>query len=393
MANNNPNQPREDDAVLGGHAPPLVDGVVLGGIEGVKMRLASAVLQQRVTALSEALKYGEAGLDLVIQRLQDESKRLQFAAYSLLKERQEPRVKQQLQNYLPWFEFDVLTVDAGGQEINRNRSQAQFFEEDLGNGVTLAMVAIPGGTFMMGVPETENLWSGHAKPQHPVTVAPFCMGKYPITQVQWETVAALPRVSSSLNPKPSRFEGKNRPVDSVSWYDAVEFCARVSKKTGRVYRLPSEAEWEYACRAGTTTPFHFGETITPELANCSNGINHLVGGKHSGTTPVGHFNVANAFGLYDMHGNVCEWCADLWHDSYKGAPTDGSIWLDSNAPVNRQMRDGAWVISPVDRQLRGGSWVISPELCSSAYRRFHYPGDRFYDSFGFRVVCATAWTS
>ncbi len=236
MTNNNPNQPKEYDAVLGGDAPPLVDGVVLGGIEGVKMGLASTALQQRVTALSEALKYGEAGLDLVIQGLQDESRQIQFAAYSLLKERQEPRVKRQLRKYLPWFEFDVVTVDAEGQEINCNRSQAQFFEEDLGHGVTLAMVAIPGGTFMMGVPETEKWWNGYAEPQHQVTVAPFFMGKYPITQVQWQAVAALPQVSFSLNPKPSRFKGKNLPVDSVSWYDAVEFCARVSKKTGRVYR-------------------------------------------------------------------------------------------------------------------------------------------------------------
>lgn len=387
MNNNNPNQPREYDAVIGGHAPPLVDGVVLGGIEGVKMRFASAAFQQRVAALSEALKYGEAGLDLVIQGLQDESKQVKFAAYSLLKERQELRVKQQLRKYLPWFEFDVVTVDAEGQEINRNRSQAQFFEENLGNGVTLAMVAIPGGTFMMGSPE-DRIWWNHSIPSDPqqVTFAPFFVGKYPITQVQWETVATLPQVSFSLNPKPYRMKGKNLPVDSVSWYDAVEFCARVSNKTGRVYRLPSEAEWEYACRAGTTTPFHFGETITPELANCGKQKNYL--------TPVGHFNVANAFGLYDMHGNVYEWCAYHWHDSYKGAPTDGSIWLDSHSHVDRLLRVDSWNGNPESyRLLRGGSCVSNPESCRSASRNGYYPVGRHDYYVGFRVVCATEWIS
>ncbi|HEY9708968.1 MAG TPA: formylglycine-generating enzyme family protein [Oculatellaceae cyanobacterium] len=404
MTNNNPNQPKEYDAVLGGDAPPLVGGAVLGGIEGVKMRFASAALQQRVTALSEALKYGEAGLDLVIQGLQDESKQVQYTAYSLLEERQEARIKKLLRNYLPWFEFEVVTVDDQGQEYSRCRnvqyfendqgleysrcrSYVQYFEDDLGDGVSLAMVSIPGGTFMMGSPETENMMSipetekwrhKNESPQHQVTVAPFFMGKYPITQVQWQAVAALPQVRYSLlNPEPSKFKGENRPVDSVSWYDAVEFCARVSNKTGREYRLPSEAKWEYACRAGTTTPFHFGETITPELANCGN----LNKKNLSGTTPVGHFNVANAFGLYDMHGNVCEWCADHWHNNYEGAPTDGSIWLDDHAPP------------PHHRLLRGGSWFNLPANCRSAFRNGRNPGVRRTDNVGFRVVCAAAWTS
>ena len=372
MANNNPNQPRKDDVVLGGHTPPPVDGVVLGGIEGVKMRLASAAFEQRVAALSEAIQYGEAGLDLVIQGLQDESRQVKFAAYSLLKERQEPRVKQQLRKYFPWFEFDVVTVDAQGQEINRNRSQAQFFEEDLGNGVTLAMVSIPGGRFLMGSPETETGRKNNESPQHQVTVAPFFMGKYPITQGEWQAVAALPQVRYCLDPEPSYFKGENLPIECVSWYDAVEFCARVSKKTGRKYRLPSEAEWEYACRAGTTTPFHFGGTITPNLANCRAGK----------TTPVGYFNIANAFGLYDMHGNVWEWCADPWHDNYEGAPTDGSTWSDNSDNYRNP-----------NRLLRGGSWGYSPVSCRSACRLNYLPGDRLNFNIGFRVVCAAAWTS
>ncbi len=377
MTNNNPNQPKEYDAVLGGDAPPLVDGVVLGGIEGVKMRLASTAVEQRVTALSEALKYGEAGLDLVIQGLRDQSKQMQYTAYSLLEERQEARIKKLLRNYLPWFEFEVVTVDDQGQENSRCRSYAQYFDEDLGDGVSLAMVSIPGGTFMMGSPETEKWSFKSERPQHQVTVTPFFMGKYPITQVQWHAVAALPQVRAFLNPEPSHFKGENRPVDYVSRGDAVEFCARLSNKTGREYRLPSEAEWEYACRAGTTTPFHFGETITVKLANYR--IYNDFDKNRYQTTPVGHFNVANAFGLYDMHGNVCEWCADHWHNNYEGAPTDGSIWLDNHDPPNRL--------------LRGGGWYDLPVHCRSAYRLQSFPGVRHHYDLGFRVVCAAAWTS
>ena len=173
------------------------------------------------------------------------------------------------------FEFDVATVEvkqSGRRKnpqviISRSRHQAQYFKEDLGNGVTLEMVNIPGGTFTMGAPETEKESRDEERPQHQVTVPPFFMGKYPVTQAQWQAVAAFPQVNRELNPDPSTFKGSDRPVETISWYDADEFCARLSKATGRDYRLPSESEWEYACRAGTTTPFHFGETITSELAN------------------------------------------------------------------------------------------------------------------------------
>ncbi|NEO21280.1 MAG: formylglycine-generating enzyme family protein, partial [Moorea sp. SIO4A5] len=126
------------------------------------------------------------------------------------------------------------------------------------------MVAIPEGSFIMGSPETEEGHTNDESPQHRVTVTSFFMGKYPVTQAQWQAVAALPQVNRELEPDPSHFKGKNRPVEQVSWYDAVEFCERLSQYTKRPYRLPSEAEWEYACRAGTTTPFHFGETITTD---------------------------------------------------------------------------------------------------------------------------------
>lgn len=147
-------------------------------------------------------------------------------------------------------------------------------------------------------------------------------------------------MNKELDADPSNFKGDKRPVEQVSWYDAVEFCDRLTAHTKRAYSLPSEAEWEYACRAGTRTPFHFGETITTDLANYRGTDNEEY--KWSGSygpgpkgiyreqiTEVGSFGVANAFGLYDMHGNVWEWCLDDWHDNYEGAPTDGSAWLDS----------------------------------------------------------------
>lgn len=171
--------------------------------------------------------------------------------------------KRNLQNVLEqWAARRCLT-------IHRHRQQAQEFIEDLGNGVELEMVAIPSGSFVMGSPKDEPERDESESPQHRVTIQPLFLGKYPVTQAQWQAVASLPQVNRKLNPEPSRFRGENRPVERVSWYDAVEFCERLSQHTGKPYRLPSEAEWEYACRAGTTTPFHFGETITSDLANYS----------------------------------------------------------------------------------------------------------------------------
>jgi len=159
----------------------------------------------------------------------------------------------------------------------------------------------------------------------------------------------------------------------------VEFCDRLSQQTGKNYRLPSEAEWEYACRAGTTTPFHFGETISPKYANYDGrtvyGDNGFEGEYREQTTPVGSFGVANRFGLSDMHGNVWEWCTDHWHENYDNAPTDGSAWVtDGNSDR---------------RVLRGGSWGNDPEGCRSAYRARNDPADT-YDFYGFRVVSSAS---
>ena len=270
--------------------------------------------------------------------------------------------------------------------IHEYERTAQYFIEDLGNGIQLEMVMIPSGSFMMGSPETEEGSNDDERPQHQVTIKAFCLGKYQVTQAQWKAVAAFPQVNKELKLDPSRFKGdgstsltNHRPVEQVSWEDAVEFCDRLSRHTKRQYRLPSEAEWEYACRAGTTTPFHFGETITTDLVNYNGNYTYGQGSKgvyRKETTEVGSFGVANNFGLYDMHGNVWEWCQDSWHSNYKGAPTDGSAWLDNKESSNRKL-------------LRGGSWSYNPADCRSAYR-YYYDLDLNYSNIGFRVVCSGA---
>ncbi|QZZ23403.1 formylglycine-generating enzyme family protein [Leptothermofonsia sichuanensis E412] len=297
------------------------------------------------------------------------------------------------------FTFETATIKAADTSewvITRQQRQAHQLIENLGNGITLEMVQIPAGSFVMGAPKGEEDSFDNERPQHSVTVPSFFMGRYPVTQAQWRAVAALPQVKRELESDPSHFKGDNRPVERVSWDDAVEFCQRLCQHTGRHYRLPSEAEWEYACRAsplqpgetpgsgevgsaGTTTPFHFGETITPDLANYDGSYAYGRGPEgtyRQQTTEVGSFP-ANAFGLYDMHGNVWEWCQDHWHNNYNGAPTDGSAWLtrDENAT----------------RVIRGGSWYNYPRLCRSAYRDYFIPDDR-YVNIGFRVCCSSPRT-
>jgi formylglycine-generating enzyme required for sulfatase activity len=206
------------------------------------------------------------------------------------------------------------------------------------------------------------------------------MGRFPITQAQWNVVAGLEKVQRELNADPSNFKGPERPVESVSWHDAIEFCRRLSRHTRRNYTLPSEAQWEYACRAGTTTPFHFGETLTTELANYNGTDTYGQGPKgtfRQQTTDVGSFP-ANAWGLQDMHGNVWEWCLDRWHPSLAKGPTDGSAWEEPAPELAKDDQDR--------RVLRGGSWATPPAYCRSAYRYIIHPDPRSYN-IGFRVCC------
>lgn len=282
------------------------------------------------------------------------------------------------------FAFESVTVNEQGKIIQYQLGEAQQWEEDLGNGIVLETVSIPGGSFLMGSPREEEgrEEDGRESPRHCVEIAPFFMGKYPVTQSQYQAVMGN-------NPSNVQENGAHRPVENVSWEGSIAFCQKLSQKTKRTYRLPSEAEWEYACRARTTTPFHFGETMTTDLANYRGTDWELSGTIYPGnygtgpkgkyreeTTPVGKFS-PNAFGLFDMHGNVWEWCADHWHSNYQGAPTNGNAWNiggDSNV-----------------RLFRGGSWYSDPASCRSAYRYWFTPDDCDGDV-GFRVVWVAART-
>ena len=271
-------------------------------------------------------------------------------------------------NHLKTFTFEVVTTNNKGSIINKRNHSANYFVEDLGNGVKLEMVEIPPGTFYMGSPENEEGRYDSESPQHQVNVPSFFIGKYPLTQAQYQAI---------MRNDPARFKGNNRPVEQVSWNNAVRFCQKLSQKTGKNYKLPSEAQWEYACRAGTTTPFYFGESITPYLVNCDGEYAYAAapeGQWRRQTTNVGTFP-PNAFGLYDMHGNVWEWCEDDWQENYINAPINGS------ALISRSKK----------KLVRGGCWDFNPVHCRSAYRVFNDAGFDFFDH-GFRVVCSAAWT-
>ena len=248
--------------------------------------------------------------------------------------------------------------------LYRYKRTNKSYTEDLGEGISLTLMLIPAGEFMMGAPDGESESKDDERPQHRVELSQFLTGRYPITQAQWRVVAGYDRVEIDLEPSPSRFEGDDLPVEQVTWHDAVEFCQRLSAKTKKNYHLPSEAQWEYACRAGTTTAYHFGAQLTEEVANYD--------GKVGQTTPVGRYP-ANGWGLHDMHGSVWEWCQDHWHGDYEGAPTDGSAWTEGGNSERRI--------------LRGGSWDGNPGYCRSASRLISEPGVDF-KYIGFRVVCS-----
>jgi formylglycine-generating enzyme required for sulfatase activity len=272
--------------------------------------------------------------------------------------------------------------------VRKHPQQVHYFAEPLTPNIVVKpinMVLILGGTFQMGSPKDEVDRFEYESPQHSVTVPSFFMSEYPIVKAHWWAVAQMPKIKIELKESPSHFsKGTAEPVESVSWWEAVEFCARLSRHSGRIYRLPTEAEWEYACRAGTTTPFHYGETITTDLANYrGTDDKNLEWSGSYGRGPKGIYREKttsvdtfshNAFGLYDMHGNVWEWCEDHWHNNYQGAPTDGSAWIDPNADKNAR------------RVIRGGSWGNDPRFCRSASRDGYTPDYRRYD-IGFRVVC------
>jgi formylglycine-generating enzyme required for sulfatase activity len=286
------------------------------------------------------------------------------------------------QQTLEVFEFETAKIERDRTGllrrlqwvVKKSRAQARKFVELLADDLTLEMVAIPGGRFQMGSPKSE-LERSPAEGQHGVTVPDFLMGRYPVTQAQWRFVANLPQVNRGLDPDPSAFKGSRLPVERVSWHDATEFCDRLSANTERIYRLPTEAEWEYACRAGTGSPFHFGNTLTTEVANCNGNDPYAAGpkGNYRGkTTPVDQFNIANTFGLAEMHGNVWEWCQDHY-GSYDQTPRDGNALLTYHKKARRI--------------VRGGCWGYFPRNCRSA-SRYDFTPDIADSSVGFRVSCS-----
>lgn len=242
----------------------------------------------------------------------------------------------------------TATVVPGPEPPGESASLAAV---NLPTGINLELVYVPGGRFTMGSPASEAGRADDEGPQHQVTVPGFYMGKFEVTQAQWRAV---------MGNNPSYFKGDNLPVEQVSWNDAQEFCKKLSQLTGKTFRLPSEAEWEYAARAGTTGAYAGNLDAMAWYANNSGKMTHPVGEKKS-----------NAFGLFDMHGNVYEWCQDVWHDNYNGAPTDGSAWLSGG--------DSSY------RVLRGGSWYALGRHCRSASRYAYEPVAR-YSYFGFRIV-------
>ncbi len=262
---------------------------------------------------------------------------------------------------LQTFPLEIVQFDRAGQEESRTDGLAQYFVEFLPSGIDLSMAYIPAGNFQMGSADAQG--DADERPRHQVTVPAFLMGKYPVTQAQWRVVAALPPVKIAFDAT-SHFQGNNRPMESISWNEAEEFCQRLSRHTNRAYRLPSEAEWEYACRVKTTTEFYFGDTLTAAMANHAMSVGE--------TSVVGNY-LPNAFGLYDLHGNVWEWCADHWHGNYQGAPLDGTAWLQ-NGDSDR-------------RVIRGGSWIYRSADCRAAVRNHNSSFNRNNDV-GFRVVCA-----
>jgi formylglycine-generating enzyme required for sulfatase activity len=259
------------------------------------------------------------------------------------------------------FSYEVIEVNLKGLKISQQRKYAEYYREKLDEKTYLDMVLIHSTSHDVGNLSQNQ---GNKYHQNNTLIPSFWMSKYLVTQSQWKSVAKLPKIKYELELEPARFKGGSFPVERISWLEAEEFCERISKNTGKKYRLPSEFEWEYACRAGTKTPYHFGETITPDIANYRDKKKN----SPEQTTLVGCYRVANAFGLFDMHGNVWEWCKDIWN-------------------VNQEFRNLTG--ESCYRVICGGSWFDDKHNCRSSSRR-QAEQENKHDTLGFRVVMDTS---
>jgi formylglycine-generating enzyme required for sulfatase activity/tRNA A-37 threonylcarbamoyl transferase component Bud32 len=271
------------------------------------------------------------------------------------------------------FVFDHVMLDAWGNPVDWASGECRFFDEVIGDGVKLRLVYIPAGKFQMGSFAAEG--TPREKPQHPVEIRAFFLGAFQVTLEQWLVVSQLPKVDIELDPEPADFKTHDAlPVNRITWQEAVEFCNRLTQKTGQTYRLPTEAEWEYACRAGTGTPFSFGGNLVSKFANFDGHRpyqNGIPSDARERPIRVGSLGVPNGFGLYDMHGNVWEWCQDQWHSSYVFAPTDGTAW--------------DWGGESGNRVIRGGDFLSAADECRSAFRKMTAE-ETLHPGIGFRVA-------
>jgi formylglycine-generating enzyme required for sulfatase activity len=316
-------------------------------------------LRQNISQLQSAINY-EAATALTSQKFSGANSTTQLS-------RNEYKFKNQLEPALDYFSFKTVRIERNKQSsqmIDSPKINVRHFMEDIGDGLRLSMIEIPRGDFLMGSVDADS-----TKPIHSVLVPRFYMGQALITQIQWQSL---------MGGNPSHFKGDEKlPVENVSWLDSMEFCRKLSQKTGRIYRLPSEAEWEYACRAGSTERFAFGSVLNLRLANYKSKYSYH---HYSGRTTLAGSSPANAFGLYDMHGNLWEWCLDEWADNYNDAPVDGSARGDAN------LQDG-----DKEHVIRGGSCISLATHCRSASRT-HASASYWKHCLGFRVVAVSAST-
>lgn len=278
-----------------------------------------------------------------------------------------------------WPRYHTVLLDPQGSIISRKTAKAAASREDLGNGVALEMVRLKGAIFRMGSEPEDGRETGDATP-HQVRLSDFEIGKIEVTREQWREIAGMRhlKVERDLAEDPARFKSAwDLPVESVAWEDAVEFCQRLSRKTGSVWRLPTEAEWEYAARAGSDDAYGFGPTIISEIANYRSETPFGLAPEavsRGETIPGASLGVANGFGLFEMHGNVWEWCSDWYDPDYFDDCRRLGIVIDPKGPV-----------AGTHHVIRGGGWPSIASRCRSSLRMIHIPGSRL-DDVGFRVV-------